>query len=157
MNDARIAKLYDYAYEGEVVGVYLFTTLAESAWGAEHRDALLRAADLERQTRDLLEPLLKQRNVPLCDDARGAASAASYHEKFIGGTWEAFCHSLVDWSADAMDKFNELRDLVGPEERSACQQLADHERALIGFAKASGAGDGVSAVRRLDDHINKHH
>lgn len=156
MTDERIAELWAYAYDGEVVGIHLFRLLADSPCGAAHRPSLATAVRLEETTRAMLRPVVEERGLAMKNDEEGTAIAAAIVARYGADDWHTFCSDLIAFGAEAQAQFEELQALVGPVDSELTRELVEHEVAVIEYARASAGGDEEAAEAHLQDHLARH-
>jgi hypothetical protein len=134
-------ELADRAYRGEVRGEALFRALAEVAAFADHRHELETLALLEAQTAASLRPLVERLSLPAepqeSDRAIGrrmAAAGADY-------SWRDFLGLFAPTTANAIEQYRRLGELVDESDRAIVDDVVAHEEALQAFADASLRGD----------------
>jgi dimethylamine/trimethylamine dehydrogenase len=134
------------AYEGEISGEAYFAELARLSADTEVKAKLQLLVDVEIATQEAIFANVKSLGGPsgdltaIRDRARARAAQHSI------GNWadivERFCQSYPKY----VDEYVALVDLADPANRMAAQLLANHEIAIVEFARAEKAGDPQSCV-----------
>ena len=130
-------------FEEEIAGEGYFTGLA-GQFSGRPREALLMMVRMERVTAAALRPLIARHAIPTADDATLFAEGAAEAAAQAGITWEAFTRSMAEAYPAYMAEFDQLLRLAPAADHAPAALAADHERALIDFARRETAGDPAS-------------
>ncbi len=130
-------------FEEEISGEGYFTGLARQFSGRP-REALLMMVRMERVTAAALRPLIGRYGIAAADEAslfaQGAAEAAAQ----AGLTWEGLTGRMAAEYPAYMEEFDQLLRLAPAADRAPAALAAEHERALIDFARQETAGHASS-------------
>ena len=144
---ARVFQDYPAAlricFEEEISGEGYFTGLAGQFTGRP-RDALLMIARMERVTAAALRPLIVRHGIAVADDAALFAEGAAEAAAQAGITWEGLTRSMAADYPAYMAEFDQLLRLAPQADQAPAALAAEHELALIAFARREAAGDPAS-------------
>jgi hypothetical protein len=131
------------AYEDEIRGEHGFRILAAHRCNAEEAAKLSALADLERLTRQRLEPIVHRLRIICTPEATLRADAQNWAEPLRTLPWPELMESLVAELPGYVAEYDAFATAGPAEDTAALAFLAAHERALLQFARAERA-DGHS-------------
>jgi hypothetical protein len=128
------------AYEGEIYGEAWFAAMADEAATPDRQRKLATMAQLERQTRTHMAPLIARLGIAGIDEAAQRAKGIQLARRHASLSWPAF----VAWFIEEIQRFVELYDEMqresAQEDAAILTALARHERALLEFAHLEAQG-----------------
>jgi hypothetical protein len=130
------ADLWTESYQGEVLGEALFGLLAQSEGDPDHRRQLEVLTVLERSTKELAEPLLRDREIDLGDTEETLAAAKVMANALDDIPWDQFLGSFEPVISEFLARYRRLVEMApDEEERSIAEAYVAHELALAAFAR----------------------
>jgi hypothetical protein len=130
------AHLWTESYQGEVLGEELFGLLAQNEGDADHRHQLEVLTVLERSTKELAGPLLRDRGIDLGNTEETLATAKVMADALDDTPWDQFLGSFEPVISEFLAKYRRLVELApDEEERSIARAYVAHELALAAFAR----------------------
>jgi hypothetical protein len=142
------------AYEEEISGEGYFAGLAEQFSGRP-RDALLMMARVERVTASALRPLVESHSLVTREEAALLARGMAEAGRQRGISWVDLTSSMADEYPVFMAEFELLSRLAPPGDRPRVAIAAEHELALIAFARGESAGDPGS-LEPIEQFLTRH-
>lgn len=130
-------------FEEEIAGEGYFTGLARQFSGRP-RDALLMMARMERVTAAALRPLIARHGIAAADEAALVAEGAAEAAAQAGLSWEDLTRRMAAEYPAYMAEFDQLLRLAPATDQAPAALAAEHEHALIAFARREAAGDPAS-------------
>lgn len=157
MEDA-IAELVRRAHGGEVLGVELFSRLADAQSDPQRRRRLEAVTLLEEQTEAAAERLAQELGIAL-DDAEDQRHAGREAAKVLAPMdWSSCMQAIADATGGYRALYSELQERIGePDAHPTIATLLSHERALHAFATAEvgGSPDGLSHLLQALDPAHR--
>jgi len=146
-----------WAYDGEVLGEAMFSTMAANVEDRSRAAELAVMALIERQTKEQLGRLLEREGVTR-DDERTASKGAELGERSARANWDRFLGSFAPLTSQALERYRTMRDELAPETDAATMRaLVVHEEVLQSYADRAIAGeaDPVAPVVAALDGANQ--
>jgi hypothetical protein len=143
--DDGIEKLWEQAYQGEVLGEALFGGIAERIDDAGHASKMRVLATLERRTKEAVAPALARAGISTAPDAEMLALAEALVPDSATKAWEEVMGSLEAITGQFIPLYERIGEL-DPSEREAADLLVAHEVALRSFARAELAGESATSL-----------
>ena len=155
MDRARYLEEVVDAYQGDVRGEAMFSTLADNATSEEEREIWKTLARVESTTRQRLIPLLQRHGLDTTPDEeqrrlgreRGKTRAATGFSATIKAMSEALPPYLTCYAR--------LEAEGPPEDRNELAFLNAHEIALYEFATRALAGGGRDSLAPVRDYLGE--
>jgi hypothetical protein len=138
--DDGIEKLWEQAYQGEVLGETFFSGVADRLDNAEQVRKMRVLAELERRTKEAVAPAVTRAGVSAEPDAEMVSLAEALATDSANRSWGDLMVSI----GTVTDQFIPLYQRIGeldPSELEAADLLVAHEVALRDFTRAELAGD----------------
>jgi hypothetical protein len=146
-------------YLGEQTGEAAFGAMLARAADDAERHVVATLLQAETEAKAMMRPLLFRLGLPMTDNADARAGAEAGAAQLGALPWRERFAALADMvTATYLARYEELAALVTPEEDAEAARIArfmgDHERALLGAARAvaAGAADPVAPVTALLRH-----
>jgi hypothetical protein len=146
--DDGIEKLWEQAYQGEVLGEVLFGGIADRLDDAEHAGKMRVLATLELRTKEAVAPALERAGVPTQPDAEMVGVAEALAADSANHTWRELMTSIDLVTGQFIPLYGRIGEL-DPSERETADLLVAHEEALRDFARAELAGDTATSLEAV--------
>ncbi len=143
--DDGIEKLWEQAYQGEVLGEALFAAIAAILDDDEHAAKMRVLATLERRTKEEVAPALERAGIPTAPDAEMVTLAEALAADSAKSTWEDLMTATVAVTGQFIPLYRRIGEL-DPSEREIADLLVAHEVAIRDFARAELAGDSATSL-----------
>lgn len=147
------AALWTESYQGEVLGEALFERLAQAEADPGHRRQLEVLTVLERSTKELAEPLLRERGIDLGDTEETLSTAKVMAEALAATAWDQLLGSFEPITSEFLARYRRLVELAADDnERNIAEAYVAHELALAAFARrelGQEQGDPLELIRAL--------
>ncbi len=143
--DDGVEKLWEQAYQGEVLGETFFSGVADHLDDAEQVRKMRVLAELERRTKEAVAPALTRAGVSTEPDAETVGLAEALADDSANRSWGDLMASI----GSVTDQFIPLYQRIGeldPSELEAADLLVAHEVALRDFTRAELAGDAATSL-----------
>jgi hypothetical protein len=144
-SQAEELRLWQEAYQGEVLGEAYFTRMRDLAVEEDQRYKIDHLVGLERSTKEMLRPSLLSRGLPTEPDPDVLATMANLTDY----DWTGMLEGVRPVAAQFLAKYRRLAELVGIEDRPVTDALIDHEVALDDFCRLELAGDRDHSLDRI--------
>jgi hypothetical protein len=136
------------AYQGELVGEYLYRGLAERAANPDQKAKLAAIANVERLTHGRLRPIAERLGIT-ATEAEWRPVVERRAKELGSMSWPHFIEEAVrDWPP-YIARFEALLVLAPAGDATSIQLLVDHEVALVEFVRLEKASL-TSGVSRID-------
>jgi len=130
-------RLWQEAYQGEVLGEAYFTRMRDLAVEEDQQYKIDHLVGLERSTKEMLRPSLLSRGLPTEPDPGVLATMANVTDY----DWTGMLEGVRAVAAQFLAKYRRLAQLVRVEDRPVTDALIDHEVALDDFCRRELVGD----------------
>jgi len=140
-----IEKLWEQAYQGEVLGEALFGAIADRLEDADHAHKMRVLATLELRTKEAVAPALERAGISTEPDAEMLSLAEALAPDSATTAWEKIMDSLVAVTGQFIPLYERIGEL-SPAERETAELLVAHEVAIRDFALAELAGDTATSL-----------
>jgi len=143
--DDAIDKLWEQAYQGEVLGETLFAGIAVRLADDEHARKMRVLATLELRTKEAVAPALERAGISTAPDPEMLGLAEALAPDSATKAWEEIMSSLVAVTGQFIPLYERI-GVLDPAERETAELLVAHEEALRDFARAELAGDTATSL-----------
>jgi hypothetical protein len=140
VDKARYTARIKAAYEGEIYGEAWFAAMASAATTPDKQRKLAAMAQLERQTRMRMAPLLARLGITGIDEEAQRAKGIRLARKHADMSWPAFVAWFIEEIARFVELYDEMERESAQEDAAILTALARHERALLEFARLEADG-----------------
>jgi hypothetical protein len=146
----RDRELWIESYQGEVFGEAVFSWLAEREEDPDRHHQLDVLTQLERETKELAEPVFERRALDRGDTGSTLASAMRTAEAVALMSWEEFMNGILLFTVESLEKYRELVALVTDSfEREVAEAYVAHEEALAAYARRSLGHEAGAPLERI--------
>ena len=146
MNRSEYVEILVTAYKGELYGEAWFKDLIDHSQSQEIVQKFSAMVRLETKTKEKLLPLISRLGVTGIDEDEQRIKGRRLAQESIKLSWPAF----IEWFKTEVIPFVELYDrlesIAPPEDRDVVVFLAQHERALLEFARRESAGESNTSL-----------
>jgi len=140
-----IEKLWEQAYQGEVLGEALFGAIADRLEDADHAHKMRVLATLELRTKEAVAPALERAGISTEPDAEMLGLAEALAADTEKNTWDEVMAAAVSVTGQFIPLYRRIGEL-SPSERETADLLVAHEVAIRDFALAELAGDTATSL-----------
>jgi hypothetical protein len=140
-----IEKLWEQAYQGEVLGEALFGAIADRLDDPEHAGKMRVLATLELRTKEAVAPALERAGISTAPDAEMLGVAEALAADSEKSTWTDIMAATVSVTSQFIPLYRRIGEL-SPAESETADLLVAHEVALRAFALAELAGESVTSL-----------
>jgi hypothetical protein len=126
-------ELLRISYEGELIGVALYTNLAAEA-PPERQEPLVLLRDLEALTANAMEPLISEYGV-IIDHDKARDDGNRLARQLAGVTWKQMWTDVTALADEYLAEFTALEKTLRDTHPAIGRQVVDHENALLEFAR----------------------
>lgn len=151
--DAEWDILLRKAYEGEIIGEAMYASLEQLATSTDQKNAARLLAELERETGDVLLPVVLRHGTDFDRDAAWA-KGEDFTKGSIKEGWLAYFEKVAPLAEDALAEMKKLHSMSDEVDRGATGLLVAHEEAFLEFVRREVAGEADSTApleKFLDD------
>ena len=143
--DDGIDKLWEQAYQGEVLGEALFGAIADRLDDDDHARKMRVLATLEVRTKEAVAPALERAGLSTEPDAEMLGVAEALAAESEKATWDDIMTAAVSVTGQFIPLYRRIGEL-SPSERETADLLVAHEIAIRDFARAELAGDTATSL-----------
>jgi hypothetical protein len=156
MSSEEYRRRIEEAFQGEVAGEALFEGLAGKLDNAEDRYKMSVLAQLERETKELVRPLVAKLGGDTRESAEARAKGISQAQVLATMPRAKFMHIFRREVAKFVAAFQELERSGRTEDSQILAGLTAHEQALHAFSESEcsdDSADSLAPVTRLLKHV----
>lgn len=140
------------AYEGEIIGEARYASLEQLASTSSQRRAARLLVELEKETGDILLPVMHRHNISFDRDVAWAKGEAFTNATFKEG-WVAYFEKVAPLAEVALTDMKKLHKMSDEIDRAATGRLVAHEEAFLEFVRREVAGESHSAAP-LEEYLD---
>ncbi len=134
------------AYLGEVYGERLFEAMAAGCPDAGRRHKLTVLAQLERETKEALRPLVARLGGDTREDPERQAQGTADGTAFAKMEWEALMRRYQERVPRFLPGFETLEAEAPEGDRAILHRLTEHSRAFGAFVELELSGRGADSL-----------
>lgn len=133
-SDTYLAGLND-AYQGEVYGITMYERIGSSRSSDKERAKWKVLVDLEKTTKAVLTPIIKQRG--LSTESLPASMSAGWQDagRYLNLSWDALMRRFSDELNEDIITYQNLLDQCPSSDEKAIKFVLDHEYATKEFCE----------------------
>lgn len=159
MNKDEYLRRVEEAFQGEVTGEAMFDALADKFEDASDRYKMRVLAQLERETKELVRPLVAKLGGDTNESAGARTTGVSQAAALATMPRAKFLHIFRREVAKFVAAFQVLESAGPAEDAAILAGLTRHEQALHAFSEAEHSdnpADSLAPVIRLLKHVPPH-
>lgn len=137
------------AYQAEVWGEAIFSTLADHAINEEELEIWTTLVELETTMRQRLIPLLERHGLDSTPDEEQRRLGQERGKMRVAAGFSATIKSMTEALPPFLTRYARLEAECAPEDRNELASLNLHEIALHEFATRALAGDGRDSLEPI--------
>ena len=143
------------AYQAEVWGEAIFSTLADHATNEEELEIWKTLTSLEATMRQRLIPLLERHGLNTTPDEEQRRLGQERGKTRVAAGFPATIKSMTEALPPFLSRYAQLEAEGPPEDRNELTSLNAHEIALYEFAKRALAGGGRDSLAPIRAFLGK--